>query len=279
MSQEPTLYYKTADLLFNTDTGEVSSPKQKLRLSPVNARVLNVLLQAPEKAVSRQQLFEGVWPNQVVSDDALTRSISDLRAQLKTIAKTESLIETIPKVGYRWQLSVEPVDKPGAVTKPRNVTFWALNLKPMLMALATLFVMLWALLGWLQHNSSNSGLSLIVLPTEYLQTNQSNLQQATVTDVSTWLKQAVMVQDGMQYLSSHAQAAYTGNPFPYYSHEFGVRWFIASEISYSGDKSTLTLNLIDAKTALVTYSRQHPFEQTEELKEHCQSFVGFIAQL
>ncbi|MCF6262873.1 MAG: hypothetical protein L3J24_04725 [Xanthomonadales bacterium] len=43
MSQERDIYFRTADMLINSNTGEVSNQKQKLRLSPVNSRVLNLI--------------------------------------------------------------------------------------------------------------------------------------------------------------------------------------------------------------------------------------------
>ncbi|VAW34888.1 hypothetical protein MNBD_GAMMA01-45 [hydrothermal vent metagenome] len=276
MSQERDIYFRTANMLINSNTGEVSSKKQKLRLSPVNSRVLNVLLQEAKKAVSRQQLFDGVWPNQVVSDDALTRSISDLRSQLKSVTTTEPLIETIPKVGYRWLPVVELNTESPNTSEPVKTTLWLKHFKPMLMALAVLTILLWGLLGVLYLGSKSTSMPLIILPTEHIQPPNSASPKA---DVSAWLKQAVMEQDNMQYLSGYALQSHAGSPFPYYSHEFGVRWFIESQISQKTDQRSLTLNLIDAKTALVIYSQQHSFKQVDELKAHCNEFVAFVSQL
>jgi len=279
MSQDDKQFYNSAGLLINISTGEVSNPREKLRLSPVNSRVLNALIQEAEKAVSRQQLFDRVWPNQVVSDDALTRSISDLRSQLKTMSTTESLIETIPKVGYRWlpvvDSGAEIADHDEAV-KP---SLWSKHFKPMLMALAVLTVLLWGLLGILYFSSKSSAMPLIILPTAYNQEAPNSNLPIDQVDVSAWLKQAVMAQDDMQYLSGYALQSHLGSPFPYYSREFGVRWFIESEVTPSTEGNTLTLNLVDAKTALVIYSQQHPFKQVDELKVHCQNFIAFVAKL
>ena len=275
MNQEPAQYYKTADLLINTHTGEVSSPTQKLRLSPVNSRVLYVLLQHAETAVSRQLLFDHVWPNQVISDDALTRSISDLRSQLKPLTSTAPLIETIPKVGYRW---LPKLTSKNALTNVTESSLWSQHLKPMLVALVVLLLLLWGLLGWLYYGAKTNAIPLIILPTEYLQ-GDSFPNPASKADVSDWLKQAVMAQDDMHYLSGYALRSHIGSPFPYYSHEFGVRWFVETQVVQTAEQKSLTLNLIDAKTALVIYSQQHPFKQIDELKSHCIDFVAFIAQL
>jgi DNA-binding winged helix-turn-helix (wHTH) protein len=278
MSQDNNQFYNSAGLLINISTGEVAGPSGQLRLSPVNSRVLNALLQEAEKAVSRQQLFDRVWPNQVVSDDALTRSISDLRSQLKSLSTTEPLIETIPKVGYRWKPALETDGQVLNDSKPNKTTFWAQNLKPMLVALVILMLLLWSLLGWLYYGAQTNSMPLIILPTAYSQDNQS-ANTAIKTDVADCLKQAVMQHDDMQYLSSYALDSHAGSPFPYYSHEFGVRWFIESQLSQTAEQRSLTLNLIDARTALVMYSQQHLFNQDIELEAHCQNFIAFVAEL
>ena len=276
MNQNNSQLYQTAGLLINCQTGEVSNQQQHFRLSPVNARVLAVLLKNAGTAVSRQQLFDAVWPNQVVSDDALTRCISDLRAQLKALTTVEPLIETIPKVGYRWLPSINN-EEHNAIDSKSSKFLWSEQLKPILLALLILVVLLWGFLGVLYFWGKPSLMPVVILPTEYRQ--ELSNQDTQNTDVTLWLKQAVMQQTDMQYLASSAMNSHSGNPFPYYNHEFGVRWFIESQIKLTAEQNTLTLNLIDAKTALVIFSQQHPFKQAEELKAHCQAFVDFVAQL
>lgn len=91
-----------------TSDYQIVPDHQSVRLGPVNMKVLVVLLQHSGQVVSREQLFDDVWPNQVVSDDTLTRCISDLRSQLKRLSKNGTIkyIETVPKRGYRWLFDV-----------------------------------------------------------------------------------------------------------------------------------------------------------------------------
>jgi DNA-binding winged helix-turn-helix (wHTH) protein/tetratricopeptide (TPR) repeat protein len=84
---------------------------REVRLPPKAFAVLQVLVRSAGQAVSRQQLFEDVWPGGVVSDEALTQRISELRKALGDSAKRPRYIETIPKVGFRL---IGPVRAPGA---------------------------------------------------------------------------------------------------------------------------------------------------------------------
>ncbi|WP_154224187.1 winged helix-turn-helix domain-containing protein [Marinicella rhabdoformis] len=283
--------YFSAQLQINTQTGEVrhaTGNDASVRLSPVNCRVLLVLIQNAGKAVSRQQLFDAVWPNQVVSDDALTRCISDLRAQLKPLTEVTPLIGTIPKVGYRWLSDVtenqtNPNDDNDGDNKsigeaPNNEkeSLWSRQLKPMLWALGLLLLLVWSLMAGLYWWFQPTGTSVVILPTQSV---SPAINGQSVSDVAHHLKQATKVHDNINYLSQFAVQSHNGSPFPYFSHEFGVRWFIESRIEHQATGQRLTLNLIDAKTALVTYSQQFTITPETSLDVHCQSFIDFVAGL
>ena len=93
---------------------------REVRLAPKALAVLQVLVRSAGQAVTRQQLFEEVWPGGVVSDEALTQRISELRKALGDSPRKPRYIETIPKVGFRL---IAPVRVPGAAkqTPPDGV--------------------------------------------------------------------------------------------------------------------------------------------------------------
>lgn len=92
---------------------ELDPAQRQLRcagaLVELNSRYLDallLLLQNAGKLVSKQQFFEQVWPNQVVSDEALTQCIRTLRRVLQDSASAPRFIETVPKHGYRFIATV-----------------------------------------------------------------------------------------------------------------------------------------------------------------------------
>src|SRR6266849_2675649 len=80
------------------------------RLEPKVMEVLVCLVEHAGGVVSKEQLIGAVWPDTFVSDDALTRCISELRKALDDDPKAPRMIETIPKRGYRVLESVELLD-------------------------------------------------------------------------------------------------------------------------------------------------------------------------
>jgi DNA-binding winged helix-turn-helix (wHTH) protein len=79
----------------------------EVRLEP---RVMDVLVCLAEHAgevVSRDALNEQVWGKLVVTDQAVTNCISELRHHLGDDRSTNRVIETIPKRGYRLVVPVQ----------------------------------------------------------------------------------------------------------------------------------------------------------------------------
>jgi TolB-like protein len=77
--------------------------------------VLVCLAQHPGDTVSKEQLFQAVWPRTLVTEDVLKRCIAELRRAFDDDAREPRVIETISKRGYRL---VAPVTAGGATPAP-----------------------------------------------------------------------------------------------------------------------------------------------------------------
>ena len=70
--------------------------------------VLVCLAEHTGEVVPKEKLLQAVWPDIFVSDDVLTRSVSELRRVFGDDAHASRIIETIPKRGYRLLVAVTP---------------------------------------------------------------------------------------------------------------------------------------------------------------------------
>jgi len=77
----------------------MSSEGKTVRLEPKVMGVLLCLAQHPGETLSKEQLFQAVWPNTVVTEDALKRCIAELRRAFNDDARKPSIIQTISKRG------------------------------------------------------------------------------------------------------------------------------------------------------------------------------------
>lgn len=94
--------------VINTDTGELSAeknylstPSEDLRIDPLGVSLLLLLAQNKHHLVSKDELLANLWPNTVVNEDALARCVSRVRKLLGDNPRKPSIIETLPKRGYR----------------------------------------------------------------------------------------------------------------------------------------------------------------------------------
>jgi TolB-like protein/DNA-binding winged helix-turn-helix (wHTH) protein len=90
-------------------------------VEPKAMRVLVYLAEHADQVVPKERLISAVWADTFVTDDVLTRCISELRKAFDDDAKDPKVIETIPRGGYRL---VAPVWAPeeteaAATTNPQ----------------------------------------------------------------------------------------------------------------------------------------------------------------
>ncbi|MES9843769.1 MAG: winged helix-turn-helix domain-containing protein, partial [Candidatus Sedimenticola sp. 6PFRAG5] len=99
---------------------EIHRTDDLVQLEPKVMALLVYLAENAGKTVSREELFDALWPGVVVSDDTLTQAVIKLRKALGDSAKNARYIQTVPKRGYR--LCTEVRLRQGAAGKTRSNT-------------------------------------------------------------------------------------------------------------------------------------------------------------
>lgn len=90
--------------------------------------LLRALMQAPQTLVTKDELFERVWPGLAVSESALTTAMKDLRRALGDEARTPSVIKTVHGRGYRYLLPVARADVAPALEPVVAHTPWRIGI-------------------------------------------------------------------------------------------------------------------------------------------------------
>src|SRR4029077_14421720 len=80
-----------------------------VRLEQKFMQVLVCLAGRPSEVISKDELIRTVWADTFVTDDVLTRAVSELRRILKDDATQPHIIETVAKNGYRLIAPVQRV--------------------------------------------------------------------------------------------------------------------------------------------------------------------------
>ena len=113
-----------------------------IHVHPKPMAVLEYLAAAGGEVVTREELFRAVWPGLVVTDDALTQCIVELRKAFRDSAHDPEIIETVPKVGFRLIPEVREVTADRGVPAGR---VWYAAAANSLVILATASYYAWVL--------------------------------------------------------------------------------------------------------------------------------------
>lgn len=88
------------------------------RLEPKLISLLCLLAAQGRDVISRQEIFQAIWPDVVVGEESITRAIFALRNALGDDAKLPQYIETIPKKGYRFLAKAQLMNESPVVNMP-----------------------------------------------------------------------------------------------------------------------------------------------------------------
>ncbi len=82
--------------------GQIMRAGRSVHLEPLVVKTLAFLIRNRNQVVSKDDIVEAVWGHNDVSDAALTRCIFEIRRAFGDNARAPKVVETIPKVGYRF---------------------------------------------------------------------------------------------------------------------------------------------------------------------------------
>lgn len=87
-------------------------------IEPKANTLLKLLMDNAHQVVSRDEILEHVFPGQVVSYSSINRLVAILRKVFNHDPATPEYIKTIAKVGYKLQVSVNPLSTTITTTEP-----------------------------------------------------------------------------------------------------------------------------------------------------------------
>jgi TolB-like protein/Flp pilus assembly protein TadD len=101
--------YKFDDVVIDCRDFRVFKNDEPRRITPRAYEVLLFLVTQQGRLVSKQELFDQIWKESFVTDNALTRMIKEIRQVIGDDADAPRYIETLSKRGYRFIAQVESI--------------------------------------------------------------------------------------------------------------------------------------------------------------------------
>ena len=101
--------------------GSLRTADREIDLRPKSFEVLRYLVENAGRLVPKDELIQTVWPDVIVTDESLTRCVSDVRLALQD--QGQRIIKTVPRRGYLfaapvWQPAMEASSAPSAAATP-----------------------------------------------------------------------------------------------------------------------------------------------------------------
>ena len=139
-------------------TRELRNNGRTLTLQEQPFQILAALLERPGQLVTRDELTKRLWPSDTFVDfeHSLNKAVNRLREALEDSAERPSLIETLPRRGYRFMVPLESAASAGdsdaihqPVAKPAPARHF---LFPLAVALSLACVL--AAWSWIRHRDA-----------------------------------------------------------------------------------------------------------------------------
>ena len=103
--------YRFGPFLYDPARRGLMKDGSAIPLTHKSRELLLLFLQNPGRLLARDEIIDEVWPDAVVTDDALRFQVAELR---RTFGKEgEAFIQTVRREGHRWKAPVRPAaDRP-----------------------------------------------------------------------------------------------------------------------------------------------------------------------
>jgi adenylate cyclase len=215
---------------FEPATVRLWADRREVKLTRKAASVLGLLVERAGQPVTKQELFAAVWSNTVVSDDALTTCIQELRKALGDDAKQPRYIETRHRYGYCFVAELTRDTPAPAARAPEPATV------------------------------ASDQPAIAVLP--FMDMSPSRDQDYFCEGLAEELIDALTHVDGLRVAcrSSSFQFHGAGVDLREVGRQLGVNSIVEGSVRRAGDQLRITVQLIDVATGYHKWSQR--FERT-----------------
>jgi DNA-binding winged helix-turn-helix (wHTH) protein/TolB-like protein/Tfp pilus assembly protein PilF len=229
-------------------SNELCRQDERIPLEPKVMALLLYLAQHAGRTVTRDQLFEALWPGLVVSDDTLTQAVIKLRKALGDSAKEARYIQTIPKRGYRLNAVVD-FDEPENPAQSSGPMPWPDYATVLLIVLVIGVPALYFAVEMAgRHESAGLAIdehrpdgppTLSVQPFELLgdDASQAYLAQGLTYDLITDLSKL----SGLWVIGSRSILGQTGDQ----PSTTSARYLVSGDVQRIGDRIRIHVHLVD----------------------------------
>jgi TolB-like protein/DNA-binding winged helix-turn-helix (wHTH) protein len=252
--------YKIGEFTLDVSRGCLRRDGIDVPLRPKSFALLEYLITHAGRLVTKDELLSKIWPNVIVTEDSLSRCISEARAALGDTEQTA--IKTVSKRGYLFAEPVTRIDDNAVVqpaTGPTPVVGNVFQRPPRTILLMALGVVLVAASVWYAAIreppvTEHPRLSLIVLP--FANLNADPAQDYLGDIVTSELTTALSRLRGATVIAASSALTLKGKPvdIKQLGADLNVRYALEGSVLRSEGSVRINARLIDTQTVKTLWS-------------------------
>jgi adenylate cyclase len=252
--------YKIGEFTLDVSRGCLRRDGIDVPLRPKSFALLEYLITHAGRLVTKDELLSNIWPNVIVTEDSLTRCISEARAALGDTGQTA--IKTVSKRGYLFAEPVTRIDDNAVVqpaAEPTPVAGNVFQRPPRTILLMALGVVLVAASVWYAAIreppvTEHPRLSLIVLP--FANLNADPAQDYLGDIVTSELTTALSRLRGATVIAASSALTLKGKPvdIKQLGADLDVRYALEGSVLRSEGSVRINARLIDTQTVKTLWS-------------------------
>ena len=93
--------YTIGGLELNEDTVEVFVDGEAVKLTPMEFKILALLIKTPGKVFSAEEIYEKVWNEKAVNTDTIMVHVRNIREKIEYNPKEPKYLKVVWGVGYK----------------------------------------------------------------------------------------------------------------------------------------------------------------------------------
>ena len=99
--KETTGIYRIGGLELNEDTVEVFVDGKPVKVTPMEFKILNLLMRNPGRVFSADEIYEKVWNERAVNTDTIMVHVRNIREKIEVDPKKPKYLKVVWGVGYK----------------------------------------------------------------------------------------------------------------------------------------------------------------------------------
>ena len=93
--------YSVGGLELNIETKEVTVDEKAVKLTPIEFKILALLMKNPGRVFSAEEIYERVWNEQAINTDAIMVHVRKIREKIEVNPKNPKYLKVVWGVGYK----------------------------------------------------------------------------------------------------------------------------------------------------------------------------------